>query len=653
MIIANNMAAMTVLSETNRQVRGANQASRELSLGQRVTGAEDDASTYSISEKMQTKVKALDQAKANSANGQSLLDTASQAVDQQVNILKLVKTIALKATDDTYSDSDRKILQKEVSQMLDQSEQIATTTDFNGVQLLDQSYFSKVDYTFNADAPYHVNPNNEPVIAQAATQNYTVPQGTYDDVDNYAPFLYDPTNIGPGNGLTADPAVGDFVWVKATGTVARVYADPNGGTDLYAGDPQNGGVVIVPDPSNLGANSNAAEIILPLASQPYTPGSYLATTSIPKFDASGNNITPKYEVKIEPGTGATSLFKPDGTTSITEFDLSALAALVPGTISSPADLNGLGFSLNCGGCDQFVTVMFNKDSAGTKKYEGSTGNPAPLCYYVGVSGVDFTNPTDFQKSLGEIVFNGISSANGASKSLPYTKNISTTIADRHSIELNYIASTGKLTISKDGPTITLMNGIMGALEEHDFYKPEQLLALQTSDTSGQFNKIKLPNTTLAVLYPVNGDRWDIEPTEEDYPDPWPNDYHSLSDAEKIAKFKQEIWQYAVKGSSIDLDNCVTTREKANDFLDRTDQAIKYLLNANTTLGAQYSRLDYTQDNLTTETENITAAESVLRDADMAKSATKLAKSNLLAQAAQSMLAQANQLPNKALEMLQG
>ena len=62
---------------------------------------------------MRIKIRALGQCKENSAKGQDLIDTALAAVDEQVNIMKQVKTIALRATDSIYTDSDRKNLQKE------------------------------------------------------------------------------------------------------------------------------------------------------------------------------------------------------------------------------------------------------------------------------------------------------------------------------------------------------------------------------------------------------------------------------------------------------------------------------------------------------------------------------------------------------------
>ncbi|WP_405741880.1 flagellin [Anaerovibrio slackiae] len=183
MVIFNNMAAMSALNETNRNTSKLGKTIKQATSGMRLNSAGDDASGYSISERMGVKIRALGQCKENSAKGQDLIDTASAAVDQQVNIMKQVKTIALRATDSTYTDADRGNLQKELSQLLDQSEDIANT-QFNGISLLNQKMVSETIKWFDADAPYKVNRNNIPVLKQAATGDYNVPQGEYVEIIN-------------------------------------------------------------------------------------------------------------------------------------------------------------------------------------------------------------------------------------------------------------------------------------------------------------------------------------------------------------------------------------------------------------------------------------------------------------------------------------
>jgi len=97
---------------------------------------------------------------------------------------------------------------------------------------------------------------------------------------------------------------------------------------------------------------------------------------------------------------------------------------------------------------------------------------------------------------------------------------------------------------------------------------------------------------------------------------------------------------------------VATQDKANAAVNVFDNAIQKALDQQTTIGAIEARLEYTSQNLTTSSENVQAAESTIRDADMAKEMTNYTKNNVLLQAAQSMLAQANQSSSAVLSLLQ-
>ena len=97
---------------------------------------------------------------------------------------------------------------------------------------------------------------------------------------------------------------------------------------------------------------------------------------------------------------------------------------------------------------------------------------------------------------------------------------------------------------------------------------------------------------------------------------------------------------------------VATQDKANAAVDVFDNAIQKALDQQTTIGSVEARLDYTSSNLTTMSENVQSAESTIRDADMAKEMTNYTKNNVLLQAAQSMLAQANQSSSAVLSLLQ-
>jgi flagellin len=97
---------------------------------------------------------------------------------------------------------------------------------------------------------------------------------------------------------------------------------------------------------------------------------------------------------------------------------------------------------------------------------------------------------------------------------------------------------------------------------------------------------------------------------------------------------------------------VSTQTKANAAINVLDNALQKALDQQTTIGSIESRLEYTSANLTTASENVQASESTIRDADMAKEMTEYTKNNVLLQAAQSMLAQANQNSSSVLSLLQ-
>ncbi len=97
---------------------------------------------------------------------------------------------------------------------------------------------------------------------------------------------------------------------------------------------------------------------------------------------------------------------------------------------------------------------------------------------------------------------------------------------------------------------------------------------------------------------------------------------------------------------------ISTRDKANAAINVLDNAISKALDQQTTIGAVQSRLNYTSQNLTTASENVQASESTIRDVDMARAMTNYTKNNVLMQAAQAMLAQANQSSSGVLSLLQ-
>ena len=96
---------------------------------------------------------------------------------------------------------------------------------------------------------------------------------------------------------------------------------------------------------------------------------------------------------------------------------------------------------------------------------------------------------------------------------------------------------------------------------------------------------------------------------------------------------------------------VDTNANAQTLIENIDTALEDINTGRANMGAIQNRLEYTQSNLTTSSENLTAAESRIRDVDVAKEMVNLSKLNILSQASQSMISQANQQPQNVLQLL--
>jgi len=96
---------------------------------------------------------------------------------------------------------------------------------------------------------------------------------------------------------------------------------------------------------------------------------------------------------------------------------------------------------------------------------------------------------------------------------------------------------------------------------------------------------------------------------------------------------------------------VSNNSDANAAITSVDKALNTVSTTRSALGAVQNRLEHTIKNLDNSAENLQAAESRIRDTDMAKEMSSFTKSNILAQASQAMLAQANQLPQQVLQLL--
>lgn len=143
MVINNNMSAKNTLNQTDKNDKALTKSLKKVSSGMRINSAEDDASGYSISEKMRTQMRSLDQDIDNTQTGSSMLKVAEGGVQSTIDILSTLKEKVINAANDTNTDADRATIQKELDQSIDQLDENANVS-YNGKVMLDGSHNNQV-----------------------------------------------------------------------------------------------------------------------------------------------------------------------------------------------------------------------------------------------------------------------------------------------------------------------------------------------------------------------------------------------------------------------------------------------------------------------------------------------------------------------------
>ena len=505
MTVTYNAGAQFALGELNKNSSKLGKALSKISSGQRIVGADDSGSDYSISESMRTRIRALSQDNQNVQNGSSMLRIAERGVDRIVQTLRTMKELAIDAANDSNTDEDRQTIQKELDQCRATINDIAIGSQYNGKILLDGRWV-------------------------------------------HGGLL--PPRSGSGGANT---------------TVENIVGGLKAGANARAGSSTESGGSGAPDAW--------------------------------KFD-------------IDNSFG--------GTNFSVELDFSAMK--VKG--SYPTALHNQGFTILCDGCPQYINIRFDATKTTAQSTydktpgvaEDGTINDMAREFIIGVQTV--RNASD----LSNAIFEGISAVSGQiEKSFRRTIGGSITYTSSHVNKSDdiLINASHSLRIRREGKKVFLTK----------------------NGNEMQFKEGTIPNPLTDPIPPVK--------LEETAPNPlWI--HHGTQAGQRV-----HIYINDMQSKALGIDEAeVTTKEKANSAISIITGAIETALNEATNLGAYLQRLETTDTNITTMGENVQAAESTIRDADMAKEMVEYTKYNLLTQSSQTMLAQANQNGSSVLGLLQ-
>ncbi len=140
MVINHNMSAMfanRTLGLTNAELQG-NIA--KLSSGEKINKAGDDASGLAVSEKMRAQIRGLNQANRNTQNAINFIQTTEGYLNETTDILQRIRELSVQSANGIYTDEDRMQIQVEVSQLVAEVDRIASSAQFNGLNMLTGRY---------------------------------------------------------------------------------------------------------------------------------------------------------------------------------------------------------------------------------------------------------------------------------------------------------------------------------------------------------------------------------------------------------------------------------------------------------------------------------------------------------------------------------
>ena len=615
MVVKNNMTAINTLNTLNKNSSALSKSLQKVSSGMKINSAADDASGYAISERMRVQIRSLDQANQNTQNGSSMMKVAEGAVSSTVEILKTLKEKAVNAANDSNTDSDRQTIQKELDQSIDQINDNANVT-FNGKYLVDGSKNTIGNATYTALSNQSLGTET---TASTKLTDLTARSG--DSLE-----IHDTDNV-------------TVSYVQAgkthTTTFQVGYKDDAGNNKIHTLQDIFNAAEDVDKTSQIFANASNDSII---AAQGTTDAA-----AIKKIKDDTAEAVQKKDA-VDTAVAAEDKAKAD-----LDKQVDALKAAVDsynGKVATDAEKlkdidweSGDTFdklaSFSTALAQDTYTQKFATDTTNGGKTAFDAANTALQAY----NAVTLTATTAQNKATLSARGGGAANATDQAK-VAYTDDMKklaqANLLTGKTVGLAASNDTVDTASGKDAITITANTAGVGG----------QISGFNISITDSKGNVKKSANAALDAF-------------EETIRAQNKSDDNAISlqvgakanQSIKVGLTDMRAEALGLQGSDGTKLN-ISTQDKANAAINVLDNAIQKALDQQTTIGSVESRLEYTSTNLTTASENVQSSESTIRDADMAKEMTNYTKNNVLLQAAQSMLAQANQSSSNVLSLLQ-
>lgn len=621
MIINTNLASLNTIRQLGINEKATQSSLAKLSSGLRINSAADDAAGLAISEKMRGQISGLNQASSNAQNGINLVSTAEGALNETTSILQRMRELAVQAGNDTNTSTDRGAMQTEMNQLTSEINRIGNTTEFNTQKLLDGGA-SANGITAGLDSASGIAATGAKLTLFQAV-DFTHIADVNSGGDNITITLKDYSGTGATATFTMSGSTFKTLWDASAG----------GSTTATSGDKR--------------------QALIDILSNDLTASSFV------KADGTSGTVKLGDVAKISiSNTGILSIqSNMAGTNSTVQLRVSGgfSSGVLGGGIASGATYSGVGTAqveANVIGslAVQSTDKLKLSDWAGksfTVDFNGRTAN-ITLAQATGTSGQSLTDNTITMSGLKTLFNNALDAAFGSGA---VTASIALDPNDNTGSTLKYFQFKTDSTVPKDTfagdvklgvqPSFSItgdnLDKILGSVAETGAAVGGTFSStFQIGANTGQTMTIDISDMRSQALS-IAG---------------------TTAGATVTASDGAQAHFTAVKDVSNGTDNTNTeyaldlsTNANATAAISVIDDAINKVSSERSNLGAFQNRLDHTINNLGTASQNITSAEANIRDVDMASEMTNFQKNNILQQAAQAMLAQANQQTQGVLQLL--
>jgi flagellin len=688
-IINTNIASLNAQRNLNASQRSQDSALQRLSSGLRINSARDDAAGLAISTRFDAQIRGTSVAVRNAGDAISLAQTAEGALDSINTSLQRIRELALQSANDTNTTLDRAALQEEVDQLLSEIDSVAENSNFNGKKLLDGSFTNSVFQT-GANVGNTISVTISKVdstslgVAESAgissRVSTTAITTTASDDDLVSGDLVI-NGVAVGNSIGSDDtssvnhksssAIAKAAAINKvsdqTGVIAVVEANVLAGTTTATAAAADRTITInevsisLSKATNLSVEENIALAVdrinlfseqtgVVASTDGTVAGGIKLTAEDGRNISLGGTVAGAAATYGLAATGASTATASSQNTYVGNYTLVSETGADIVLTSDTGNIDNAGFEVgNFSGTQSGVVgdnVTINANLA--------SGDLVLNGVAVGPTQDAFDTASSANKSESAIAkaaaINLVSEQTGVTAVVNENRINSGTmaIASSYSVGINGVTVAISLSSSADSlsdqisKTISAINAVTGQTG----VRAEELDSDSITLVADDGRNITLTNNSVELgiatttfgssISLVSGGAIEIG---------------SNTGLASRAGFSIGTYGNAESGSSIkDID--ISTVAGAEQAVLAVDNAINTVASQRAQLGAVQNRFQNTIANLEVSGENLSSANSRIRDADFATETAALSRSQVLQQAGISVLAQANARPQQVLSLLQ-